>query len=94
MIVAVSLLFSVYKHMLSMHTPYMRLRLSLLWFLAVVYLLLFVHLIKQLYASLGHGQGARLPGFIAILIGVPSHLLLWRYGAALRARCPYDATSD
>ena len=44
-----------------------------------------------MYASLDYGWGNTLVACIAILIGLPGPLLLWKYGAYLRTRSPYAA---
>lgn len=43
------------------------------------------------YEDLGYGWGNSVLAFIVIAIGVPTPLLLWKYGAWLRARSPYAA---
>ena len=47
-----------------------------------------------LYDDLGYGWGGSVLAFIAIGLGVPAPLLIWRFGAALRARSPYAAGGD
>ncbi|OOF99256.1 hypothetical protein ASPCADRAFT_163364 [Aspergillus carbonarius ITEM 5010] len=42
-----------------------------------------------MYDRLGYGWGNSLLGFVAIFLGVPAPVLLWRFGAALRKRSPY-----
>ncbi|KIN03237.1 hypothetical protein OIDMADRAFT_119124 [Oidiodendron maius Zn] len=44
-----------------------------------------------MYANLHYGWGNSLLGFLAIGIGWPAPLLLWRYGEMLRMRSPYAA---
>lgn len=44
-----------------------------------------------MYSALGNGWGNSLVGFIALGIGIPPLLLLWTYGAKLRARSPFAA---
>jgi len=43
----------------------------------------------NMYAALGYGWGTSLLGFVAIAIGGPAPILLWYYGAKLRARSTY-----
>jgi MFS family permease len=43
-----------------------------------------------LYSSLDYGYGNTVLAGIAIVIGVPSPFLLWRYGPSLRRRSPYS----
>jgi hypothetical protein len=50
-------------------------------------------IVKQLYDTLDYGWGTSLLAFIAIGLGLPFPILLWNYGAVLRARSPY-ATDD
>ena len=45
----------------------------------------------KLYATLGYGRGNSTLAFVAIGLGIPSPLLLWRYGPTLRAKSPYAA---
>ncbi|KZV69848.1 MFS general substrate transporter [Peniophora sp. CONT] len=40
----------------------------------------------QMYAALGYGGGTSLLGGLAIVLGIPFPLYLWRYGEQLRAR--------
>ncbi|KAI1176154.1 major facilitator superfamily domain-containing protein [Nemania sp. FL0916] len=42
-----------------------------------------------LYCDLGYGWGSSVLGFLALAIGLPAVLLLWKYGKALRRRSPY-----
>ena len=42
-----------------------------------------------MYASLGYGWGNSLLALVAVVLGIPAPLLLWRYGPWLRARSPY-----
>ena len=42
-----------------------------------------------MYASLGYGWGNSLLALVAIVLGIPAPLVLWRYGLWLRARSPY-----
>lgn len=44
-----------------------------------------------LYAALGNGWGNSVLAFVAIAIGAPSPVLLWFYGAKLRARSRFCA---
>ncbi|KFA70193.1 hypothetical protein S40285_04418 [Stachybotrys chlorohalonatus IBT 40285] len=44
-----------------------------------------------MYSALGNGWGNSLLAFLAIGIGVPAPILLWYYGAALRARSRFCA---
>lgn len=48
-----------------------------------------------LYRDMGYGWGNSILGFIAFAIGLPSVILLWKFGEALRKRSPYaqDANS-
>ena len=46
-----------------------------------------------MYKSLDYGWGNSLLGFIAIVLGVPAPFLLWRFGAALRAKSQFAAGS-
>ena len=45
----------------------------------------------KLYATLDYGWGNSTLAFIAIALGVPSPLFLWKYGPMLRAKSPYAA---
>ena len=40
----------------------------------------------SMYQSLGYGWGNSLLGFLALAIGIPAPLLLWKYGAWLRMK--------
>lgn len=40
----------------------------------------------KMYQSLGYGWGNSLLAFISIAIGVPAPVILWKYGATLRAK--------
>ncbi|KAK5134646.1 hypothetical protein LTR08_006302 [Meristemomyces frigidus] len=44
-----------------------------------------------MYSALGYGWGNSLLGFVALAIGVPAPLLLWRYGEQLRGRSKFAA---
>ena len=44
-----------------------------------------------MYDKLGYGWGNSLLAFVAILLGVPGPLLLWKYGEILRAKSPFAA---
>ncbi|PWY93762.1 MFS general substrate transporter [Aspergillus sclerotioniger CBS 115572] len=44
---------------------------------------------NDMYARLGYGWGNTVLGFVAILVGGPAMILLWRGGAGLRRRSPY-----
>ena len=44
-----------------------------------------------MYTKLGYGWGNSLLAFIAIVLGLPGPILLWKFGAYLRARSPYAA---
>lgn len=48
----------------------------------------------SLYEKLNYGWGNTLLAFIAILIGWPGPVLLWKYGPALRAKSPFAAGSN
>lgn len=41
--------------------------------------------VPALFRNLGYGLGGSLLAIIAVVIGVPAPLLLWKYGAKLRA---------
>ena len=45
----------------------------------------------QLYDSLDYGWGTTTLALIAIVLGWPAPILLWKFGPALRARSPYSA---
>lgn len=47
-----------------------------------------------MYKAMGDGWANSMLGFIAIAIGLPSPLLLWKYGPMLRERSPYAAGGD
>lgn len=42
-----------------------------------------------LHAAIGYGWTSTLLGSVAIVVGVPAPVLLWKYGPALRARSTY-----
>jgi hypothetical protein len=44
-----------------------------------------------MYKSLGLGWGNSLFGFLAIGLGIPAPLLLWKYGETLRSRSTFAA---
>ena len=44
-----------------------------------------------MYDKLGYGWGNSLLAFMAIFLGVPGPLLLWKYGEILRAKSPFAA---
>lgn len=44
-----------------------------------------------MYKALGYGWGNSALALVAIVLGVPAPLALWRYGEALRKRSPYAA---
>ncbi|KAB8356686.1 hypothetical protein FH972_024262 [Carpinus fangiana] len=44
-----------------------------------------------MYAALDYGWGNSLLGFIAIALGIPGPLLLWKFGPALRAKSKFAA---
>ena len=44
-----------------------------------------------LYDALDYGWGNSLLAFLSIVLGVPAPVLLWKYGAMLRAKSPYAA---
>ena len=44
-----------------------------------------------MYQALGLGWGNSMLGFIAVGLGIPAPLLLWKYGETLRAKSPYAA---
>ena len=46
---------------------------------------------SYMYKALGLGWGNSLLGFIALGLGIPAPLLLWKYGERLRARSTYAA---
>lgn len=41
--------------------------------------------VTQLYVALGYGWGNSLLAFLFLAMGVPAPLLLWKYGARIRA---------
>ncbi|KAH9883830.1 MFS general substrate transporter [Xylariomycetidae sp. FL2044] len=45
----------------------------------------------ELYDTLGYGWGNTLMALLAVVIGWPAPILLWRYGEALRKRSPFAA---
>lgn len=45
----------------------------------------------SMYDTLGYGWGNSLLAFVAIVLGVPSPYLLWKYGEVLRARSKFAA---
>ncbi|KAH0565208.1 hypothetical protein GP486_001391 [Trichoglossum hirsutum] len=45
----------------------------------------------RMYEVLGYGWGNSLLGFVGILLGWPAPLLLWKFGAKLRAKSPFAA---
>jgi hypothetical protein len=45
----------------------------------------------RMYEVLGYGWGNSLLGFVGILLGWPAPLLLWKFGAQLRAKSPFAA---
>ena len=45
----------------------------------------------EMYDALDYGWGNSLLAFIAIVIGIPSPILLWMYGKKLREKSPYAA---
>ncbi|KAH0544589.1 hypothetical protein FGG08_001238 [Glutinoglossum americanum] len=45
----------------------------------------------RMYEALGYGWGNSLLGFAAVLLGWPAPILLWKYGAKLRAKSPFAA---
>ena len=51
-------------------------------------------LAPYLYGRLGYGWGGSLLAFVAFGLGVPAPLLMWRFGAGLRARSLYAAGGD
>lgn len=48
----------------------------------------------SLYANLGYDYGNLLLACIALVLGVPAPILLWKYGAYLRARSPYASEAS
>ena len=44
-----------------------------------------------MYNALGYGWGNSLLAFVAIIIGVPAPLMLWKYGAVLREKSRFAA---
>lgn len=44
-----------------------------------------------MYQRLGYGWGNSLLGFIALALGLPAPLMLWKYGPMLRNRSRYAA---
>ncbi|KAF2138166.1 uncharacterized protein K452DRAFT_95987 [Aplosporella prunicola CBS 121167] len=44
-----------------------------------------------MYQALGNGWGNSLLGFVALALGLPAPFLLWKYGAALRAKSKFAA---
>ena len=46
---------------------------------------------RQMYAALGLGWGNSLLGFVAVGLGIPAPLLLWRYGEMLRNKSTFAA---
>lgn len=44
-----------------------------------------------MYASLGLGWGNSLLGFIAIGLGIPAPILLWKFGQKLREKSRFAA---
>ena len=47
-----------------------------------------------MYQALGFGWGNSLLGFVAIALGVPAPLMLWRYGEGLRKRSNFAAGGE
>lgn len=45
----------------------------------------------SLYDRLGYGWGNTLMALLAVVIGIPGPLLLWKYGEVLRKRSPFAA---
>lgn len=50
---------------------------------------LFPILAPALYNRLDYGWGNTLLAGIAVIIGIPAPIILYRYGARLRAKSPY-----
>lgn len=46
-----------------------------------------------MYESLGYGWGNSVLAIVALLVGLPAPLILWRYGQSLRARSRFCADS-
>jgi hypothetical protein len=44
-----------------------------------------------MYDALGLDWGNSLLAFLGIGLGIPAPILLWKYGATLRAKSPYAA---
>ena len=47
-----------------------------------------------MYEELGYGWGNSLLAFVAIFLGVPGPLLLWKYAETLRAKSPFAAGGE
>lgn len=45
----------------------------------------------SMYERLGYGWGNTLMAFLGMAIGLPSPILLWKYGEILRKRSPFAA---
>ncbi|MCJ1435722.1 hypothetical protein MMC27_005097 [Xylographa pallens] len=44
-----------------------------------------------MYAALDYGWGNSILGFIAVVLGIPAPILLWKFGQGLREKSPFAA---
>ena len=81
-------------YLVDAYTMYAASAIAAAAFLRSVLAFVFPLFAPYLYARLHIGWGTSLLAFIAIAIGIPSPLLLWKYGQHLRGKSTYAAGSD
>lgn len=83
----------IQTYLIDVYTTYAASALAAVSLGRCILAFIFPLIVKQLYDALDYGWGTSLLAFIAIGLGLPFPILLWYYGAVLRARSLY-ATDD
>jgi len=80
---------AVNTYMIDTYGKYAASALAAINMLRQIFGCIFPIFAPYLYAELGYGWGSSVLGFLALAIGLPAVILLWKFGGALRQRSPY-----
>ncbi|KAH7182392.1 major facilitator superfamily domain-containing protein [Fusarium flagelliforme] len=80
---------AVNTYMIDTYGKYAASALAAINMLRQIFGCIFPIFAPYLYAELGYGWGSSVLGFLALSIGLPAVILLWKFGGALRQRSPY-----
>ncbi|KAA8643736.1 uncharacterized protein ATNIH1004_010510 [Aspergillus tanneri] len=84
---------AVNTYMIDTYGKYAASALAAISILRQIFGCVFPVFAPYIYSDLGYGWGSSILGFIALGIGLPTVVLLWRFGKALRKRSPYAVDS-